>query len=90
MYNIEDFEGYFEKLNEDVNTDLVEAKLKITELKEKIALETSKQKEAENLEDKARSIEMQATLYQRMPGLLRDLASKMKNKAASGDTTNIY
>ena len=75
---------------EDVNTDIVEAKLKITELREDIALEVSKQKDADSLEDKAKSIDMQANLHQRMPALLRTLATAIKAKAAAGDSSNIY
>lgn len=90
MYNIKQFDSFMDSLNEDVNTDIVEAKLKITELKEKIALEVSKQNDADDIEDKAKAIDMQANLYQRMPALLRDLARVMKAKAASGDNANIY
>jgi len=87
MHNIEPYDSF---LNEDINTDIVQAKLKLTELKEKIVIEVAEQKDADNIEDKAKSIDAQATLYQKMPALLRDLARAMKEKGISGDIANIY
>jgi len=88
MFN--QFKTFGDFINEDVNTDIVEAKLKITELKEKIAIEVNNQKDADAIEDKAKAIEAEANLYQQMPALLRDLATKMRAKAQSGDESNIY
>lgn len=81
---------YSQFLNEDVNTDVVEAKLKITELKEKIQIEVKNQNDAESIDDKAKFIDAQASLYQQMPALLKDLSAKMQAKASSGDQSNIY
>lgn len=90
MYNIEPFHSFNNRMNEDVNTEIVQAKLKITELKEQISEEIAKQKDAETIEDKIKSVNTQANLYQKMPGLLRDLSSKMQNKSISGDSTHVY
>ena len=85
--NIKAFSDF---INEDVNADVVEAKLRITELKEKIEIEVKNQNDAETISDKAKFVDSQASLYQQMPGLLKDLSSKMKAKATSGDDSNIY
>lgn len=84
------FKTFGDFINEDVNSEIVEAKLKITELKEKIAVEVNNQKDADSIEEKAKAIDAEANLYQQMPALLKDLASKMRAKVQSGDESNIY
>jgi len=90
MCDLELFSDFQKKINENVNTSITEIKLKISKLREDISEELQKQKDAETIEDKARSINVQANLYQKMPGLLRDLSSSMMKKANSGDSSHIY
>lgn len=90
MCNLELFSDFHNRINENVNTDITEIKLRISKLKEEISEEVKEGKEKESLEDKARSIGKQANLYQSMPGLLRNLSNAMMKKANSGDTSHIY
>ncbi len=78
------------RINEDVNADLVKAKADVNTKQAEIAEEIAKQKNLQDMKQKAASIRNQARLTSQMPALLNALANAMDAKTESGDTTNIY
>ncbi|NBV29612.1 hypothetical protein EBS02_11490 [bacterium] len=77
-------------LNEDVNSDLVNAKKAVNDQLQAIRNEIQNEKEQTEVSQKTASLKKQATLYSALPAMLNKLAASMEAKEKSGDKTNIY
>jgi|GEM_PF-2602982 len=77
-------------LNEDVNSDLVNAKKAVNDQLQMIRDEIQNEKEQTEVSQKSASLKKQASLYSALPAMLTKLASAMEAKDKSGDKTNIY
>lgn len=85
ILNLEDF-----PLNEDVNSDLVNAKKAVNDQLQAIRNEIQNEKNQTEVSQKTDSLKKQATLYAALPAMLNKLATSMEAKEKSGDKTNIY
>ena len=77
-------------LNEDVNSDLVNAKKAVNDQLKAIRDEIQNEKNQSEVAQKTASLKKQATLYAALPAMLNKLATSMEAKEKSGDKTNIY
>lgn len=83
-----DFKKYRDSffLYESSDTEIASINLEISKLKDEISLEVKKRKGFDkNSEDEARSIDREASLYQKMPVLLKKLSSSIRTKSQSGE-----
>lgn len=78
------------RLNEDVNSDLVNIKKKLNDQLQLIRDEIQNEKKQVETPAKIASLKKQATLYAALPALLTSLATSMEAKEKSGDQTKIY
>jgi hypothetical protein len=85
LLNLNDFQ-----LNEDVNSDLVNAKKAVNDQLQAIRDEIQNEKNQTEVAQKSSSLKKQATLYAALPAMLNKLATAMEAKEKSGDKTNIY
>lgn len=85
ILNLADF-----SLNEDVNSDLVNAKKAVNDQLQAIRDEIQNEKNQTEVAQKSASLKKQATLYAALPAMLNKLATAMETKEKSGDKTNIY
>jgi len=85
ILNLGDF-----SLNEDVNSDLVNAKKAVNDQLQAIRDEIQNEKNQTEVAQKSASLKKQATLYATLPAMLNKLATAMEAKEKSGDKTNIY
>jgi len=85
ILNLSDF-----SLNEDVNSDLVNAKKAVNDQLQAIRDEIQNEKNQTEVAQKSASLKKQATLYATLPDMLNKLATAMETKEKSGDKTNIY
>ena len=77
-------------LNEDVNSDLVNAKKAVNDQLQEIRDEIQNEKNQTEVAQKSASLKKQATLYATLPAMLNKIATAMEAKEKSGDKTNIY
>lgn len=77
-------------LNEDVNSDLVNAKKAVNDQLQAIRDEIQNEKNQTEVAQKSASLKKQATLYATLPAMLNKIATAMEAKEKSGDKTNIY
>ncbi len=80
----------FDKLNEDVNANLVNAKKQVNDQLQSIRNEIQNEKAQQDSAAKITSIKKQAALYTALGPMLVTLAAAMDAKEKSGDKTNIY
>ena len=78
------------KLNEDVNSELINAKKKVNDQLHLIRDEIQNEKDQTEIPAKVASMKKQASLYAALPALLNTLAINMEAKEKSGDQTKIY
>jgi hypothetical protein len=78
------------KLNEDVNSELINAKKKVNDQLHLIRDEIQNEKDQTEIPAKVASMKKQASLYAALPALLNTLATSMEAKEKSGDQTKIY